>query len=277
MKNKRSSANQKAKDFSEKELKAMEAIHHHWEERAKQYQKSHSVSWDDINMIQLEIQTISKFFNENDYLLDAGCSNGFTTLEILKNHKVRIEGIDYSQKAIELAQSQKENNLLGQVNFSSGNILFLPYEDQTFDKVYTIRTMINLPTFSMQKKAIKELHRVLKPGGQYLMSEAFTSGLHNLNKLRSLANLQPLTVPSFNLYLEETPLQEFLSDLFDIQEISNFSSLYYVASRFVRYLTIDSNESDSYVNHFNNFFKKITPNSQAGDFGVQKLYVLRKK
>jgi len=63
----------------------------------------------------------------------------------------------------------------------------------------------------------------------------------------------------------------------EIIEIKNFSSIYYAASRFLRYLTLVEGEKDSFVNEINNMFAKIPIAENSGDFGIQKLYVLRKK
>jgi len=59
--------------------------------------------------------------------------------------------------------------------------------------------------------------------------------------------------------------------------IKKFSSIYYIASRFLRYLTLKPGEKDSYDNEINNLFSKYSETENSGDFGLQKLYVLKKK
>lgn len=109
------------------------------------------------------------------------------------------------------------------------------------------------------------------------MSEAFSGSLKKLNALRALAGMLPLTSHDFNLYLREEKLEKFIKPYFNIVAIKKFSSIYYAASRFLRYLTMKPGEKDSYDNEINNLFSKYTESENSGDFGLQKLYVLKKK
>lgn len=264
--------------LKQKDLQRSKFNHSYWEKNAAKYKTSHSVSWGDANMIQLEIKNILNYIDDGDYVLDAGCSNGYSTFAIASARNIKVRAFDYSKKSIKYAVSaQHEKDKERKIKFYHGNILNIDESDNTFDKVYTIRVIINLLSWNLQKRAIKEMHRVLKPGGLFLMSEAFMGSLRNLNKLRVLANLPPLTVHDFNLYLEERKTEKFLQKYFDIVEIKKFSSIYYVASRFLRYLTMTKQDKDTYINDINNFFATFSETENSGDFGIQKLYVLRKR
>jgi ubiquinone/menaquinone biosynthesis C-methylase UbiE len=264
--------------LKQKDLKRLKFNHAYWEKNAAKYKTSHSVSWGDANMIQLEIKNILNYIEDGDYVLDAGCSNGYSTFTIAAARDIQVKAFDYSKKSIEYAVSaQYKKDKERKIKFYHGNILNIDESDNTFDKVYTIRVIINLLSWNLQKRAIKEMYRVLKPGGLFLMSEAFMGSLRNLNKLRALANLPPLTVHDFNLYLEERKTEKFLQKYFNIVEIKKFSSIYYVASRFLRYLTMKKQDKDTYINDINNFFAKFEETENSGDFGIQKLYVLRKR
>lgn len=267
-----------AKDLKKNDLKKMEFNHSYWEKNAQKNKLSHSVSWGDINVINLEIKNVSKYLKNGDFVLDAGCSNGFSTFEIAKTKKIQINAFDYSKESIKYALKSRKKNLNGsKISFYHANILNIPESDNSFDKAYTIRVIINLLSWDLQKKSILEIHRVLKPGGLYLMSEAFSGSLKKINILRREANLSELIMHDFNLYLEEKKLERFLSKYFHIVKIEKFSSIYYAASRFLRYLTIKNAERDSFINNFNNFFKDFQETENSGDFGVQKLYILKKK
>lgn len=252
--------------------------HSYWEKNADKFKNSHTVSWGDINIIKLEIKNILDYINKGDQVLDVGCSNGFSTFEIAKAKNIKMKAFDYSDKAIKIAKSQQSiKDPRHHVDFYHGNALSINEQDKSFDVAYTIRVVINLLTWEMQKKALLEIHRVLKPGGLYLMSEAFVGGLNNINKLRLLIGLNPLVMHDFNLYINERKLEKFIKPYFDIVAVKKFSSIYYVGSRVVRYLTMKKGEQDSFVNKFNNFFSQFPETENSGDFGVQKLYVLRKK
>lgn len=261
-----------------KELEFMQKNQSHWDNNAKKFTTSHEVSWGDINLVNMEINNIVNYVTDGNLVLDAGCSNGYSTFRINEKCDININAFDYSKKSLNSAikqQSQKDPDR--KIKFSTGNVLDISHENNIFDVVYTIRVLINLPNWNTQKMAIIELHRVLKKGQCYLMSEAFNGGLDNINSLRALANMEPLKTHDFNLYLNESELETFIQPYFEIIEIKNFSSIYYAASRFLRYLTLVEGEKDSFVNEINNMFAKIPITKNSGDFGIQKLYVLRKK
>ena len=252
--------------------------HSYWESNAEKFKTDHTVSWGDINMINLEVRNISKYVRDGDFVLDAGCSNGFSTFKVADKKNIKVRAFDYSKKSIDYALvMQKEQDGKKKIEFYHANILDIPEKGNTFDKAYTIRVVINLLSWELQKQAILEVHRILKPGGLYIMSEAFVGGLKNINDLRKMAGMSPLTVHDFNLYLEEEKVENFVKGYFDILEIKKFSSIYYVASRFLRYLTMKKGEKDSFINEINNMFAKYDETESSGDFGVQKIYVLRKK
>ncbi len=109
------------------------------------------------------------------------------------------------------------------------------------------------------------------------MSEAFKGSLDKINALRLLAGMKKLEMHKFNLYLEEKKVEKFVTKYFKIAEIRKFSSIYYAASRFLRYLTLKSGDRDTFDNDINNLFAKYKTTDNSGDFGIQKLYVLKKK
>ena len=250
----------------------------YYENKAKKFDSSCDVSWGDLNVMRMEIDNILNYIADRDCVLDAGCSNGFSTFEIAKARDIKVKAFDYSAKAIQIAK--KEQFLKDperRIDFYHGNILNIEEPDENFDVVYGIRVLINLPNWRLQKKSILQVRRVLKNNGVYLLSEAFSGSLEKLNKLRALADMKPLVVQKFNLYLDEHKLERFIKPYFDIVEIKRFSSIYYVVSRFARYLTMKNGEKDTYINDINNLFAKYPQTENSGDFGIQKLYVLRKR
>jgi SAM-dependent methyltransferase len=264
--------------ISKKEIDTMMSNYSHWESNAAKFKDAGDVSWQDKNMMKLEIENIKNHIKDGMLVLDAGCSNGYSTFRISAGHNIKVVAFDYSAKAIEIAKSgQSQNDRKNQITFYHGNILDIDEEGNKFDLAYNIRVLINLPNWKLQKNAILEIHRVLKTGGIYLMSEAFSGSLEKLNLLRKAASFEPLKEPEFNIYLEENKLEEFVKEYFDILEIRRFSSIYYVASRFLRYLTMEPGEKDSYNNSINDLFSQFTETANSGDFGVQKLYVLKKR
>lgn len=260
--------------ISKRDLKKILFNHSFWERNVRKFKNKFEVSWGDINIINMEIANIRDFLQQKDMVLDAGCSNGYSTIRIAHGKKLTLKAFDYSQKSINQAIKSGANSK--DISFYHANILNIQESNNYFDIAYTIRVLINLPSWHLQKKAILELHRVLKKGGLLLLSEAFLGSLKKINKLRKLGDMPPLQIPEFNLYLEEKNLESFVKKKFDIISVRKFSSIYYVASRFLRYLTMEKCQNDSFINPFNNYFSKFKETEHSGDFGIQKLYVLKK-
>jgi len=264
--------------LDDSEMEKMLRNHAHWENKAKKFKSSSDVSWEDKLMMGLEIKAVTDYLRPDTLVLDAGCSNGASTFKIADMIRTRIQAFDYSASAVAIAREQQPlEDPDGRITFSLGNILNIDEPDNQFDAAYTIRVIINLTSWRLQQQAILQVHRVLKPGGIYLMSEAFKGSLAKLNSLRSLAGLKTLKEPDFNLYLQEKDLEAFLEPNFKIETIRRFSSIYYVGSRFFRYLTMNPGDQDSFDNDVNRYFAEFRETANAGDFGIQKLYILRKR
>jgi len=111
------------------------------------------------NLLQREI-TIPK----EPVCLDIACGTGISTLELIKkcNYKGTFYGVDISQSMIETAKKnaiQKEIN----VNFKQGDAENLDFPDSYFD---ILTCNMSFHFFPNKEKAISEMYRVLKPGGQ---------------------------------------------------------------------------------------------------------------
>jgi len=103
------------------------------------------------------------------YLLDIGCADGTTTLQIHKYFpKLKITGLDYYQKAIEFARRTKP-----QIKFVIADVHKLPFRNNSFDIVSAIETLEHLQN---PKLALSEIYRVLKPRG-YLVVVQDTNSL----------------------------------------------------------------------------------------------------
>jgi SAM-dependent methyltransferase len=96
-------------------------------------------------------------------LLDLGCSAGHDTCWFSRKAGTAY-GLDYSQEAIEEAQRHYPD-----LKFVQGSAISLPFEDNYFDVVTFIEVLEHLPLRD-EVPAIKEIHRVLKPGGILIFS-----------------------------------------------------------------------------------------------------------
>lgn len=254
-------------------------IKEYWENQALKYKEHQTVSWGDNFAIDLEIAEIGKHIKVGDLVLDMGCANGFASFRQLEEKKPsKIFGVDYSENMIKYADLvRKDYPAKEKIEFQVGDIRDIPFGDNTFDVVYTTRVIINLPNWEEQKQAIDECVRVTKPGGTIVFSEAFYEPLMLLNSLRILKQLPPLVEHDFNRYLKKDKLEKYFIDKNFIFDYSDFSSIYYLGSRFLRELVTNPSDYSGYSNPINKIFYEIESLYSGGGFGIQQAYIIYKK
>jgi len=255
-------------------------IKEYWETQGKVHETSHTASWGDRFAIELEIETISRFIEAGDEVLDIGCANGFSTFRQHEiNPAARYSGIDYAESMIEQAvKALREKELPeGEIGFSVASILDLPFPDAAFDVAYTSRVLINLPTWQQQQQAILESLRVVKPGGRLVISEGFWEPLCLVNSFRMMLGMAPLTEHDFNRYLKKSKLEEWLASQGLSFEVDDFSSLYYLGSRVLREL-IQKEELPwgDYSSPVNEAFYKLEREYSGGGMGIQQAYIIHR-
>ena len=97
-------------------------------------------------------------------VLEVGCGVG-TDLAQFAKHGADVTGIDMSSKEIELAKKRfKVTGLKGRLVV--GDAENLPFDSECFDLVYSFGALHHTPD---TKKAIDEIHRVLKPNGKTII------------------------------------------------------------------------------------------------------------
>lgn len=105
----------------------------------------------------------------NDNLLEIGMGNGFFVKEIVSKHpSIKYTGCDFSElmvlESIKNNQAFVENK---QATFIHTTASELPFDINTFDKIFTINTLY---FWEEPAKDLAELKRVLKPNGQLLIT-----------------------------------------------------------------------------------------------------------
>ena len=102
-------------------------------------------------------------------VLDFGCGNGEESLFVARHGARRVVGIDLSEVSIEnCRQRAHSEDLDGIVEFRIGDVEALDFEDNTFDLAmeYGVLHHVDLDA------AMRELARVVRPGGAVICTEA---------------------------------------------------------------------------------------------------------
>jgi SAM-dependent methyltransferase len=94
-------------------------------------------------------------------VLEAGCGMGIDGMRFARAG-ARYTGMDFSPTAIELARRNFEQQGV-EGRFVLGSITDLPFPDRSFDLTYSMGVIHHLPE---TRRAVEEMHRVLRPGGQ---------------------------------------------------------------------------------------------------------------
>lgn len=210
-------------------------------------------------------------------VLDLGCGNGYA-LSVLSQTRPsnRYQGLDASDELLEIARDRQLQNC--QLAKSDARQLTLP--DASVDAVYTERCLINILDWEGQLEALREVHRVLRPGGHYLMIECFTDGLQNNNKAREECGLEGLNEAYHNRYFDKDQLFGSITDLFtSVQPSSdnsvlqsNFLSSHYFIARVLHPLVTKGTAIKN--TEFVKFFSMLPP---YGNYSPIQSFILRKR
>lgn len=105
-----------------------------------------------------------------EQLLDVAIGTADLAIEIIRQQKAQhVIGIDLSTEMMKIgAEKVAKRNMQGQIEFTEGSALALPYPDGHFDAVTCAYGVRN---FSDLDQGLREMRRVLKPGGQLMILE----------------------------------------------------------------------------------------------------------
>ncbi len=149
-------------------------------------------------------------------VLDAGCGNGWLS-EILASRGHRVSALDIGGDSLKRAKARLESRDTS-VSFCSGDIYSLPFPDSFFDAAVASEIIEHL---DRPDDAIKELARVVRPGGHVLITTPYretieytlcihcnkktpvNAHLHSFDreKIESLATAAGLTADRFDVFM----------------------------------------------------------------------------
>jgi len=124
--------------------------------------------WPQFKVLRRIIVGELKKYHPKGMLVDAGCGPGYLVAVIARAFPdLRITGSDISEEMT--AKATRNLAALGfgdRVEFRQGDVQRLPFDDSSAD--FVISTL-SLHHWSGPPRAFREIHRVLKPGGQFLV------------------------------------------------------------------------------------------------------------
>ncbi|MDF2788955.1 demethylmenaquinone methyltransferase [Neobacillus sp. 3P2-tot-E-2] len=139
-------------------------VHKVFEKISDNYDKMNSVisfqqhiKWRKDTMKRMDVKPGSK-------TLDVCCGTGDWTIALAEavGPSGEVNGLDFSQNMLNVGIEKVKNLGLKQVKLIHGNAMELPFPDNSFDYVTIGFGLRNVPDYL---QVLKEMHRVVKPGG----------------------------------------------------------------------------------------------------------------
>src|SRR5688572_6979821 len=106
---------------------------------------------------------------QGDRVLDVGCGHGRTIERAAKTvgEDGLVGGIDASEAMLRIARGRCQRLIdAGRVRLTLADSASIPYPDESFDKLVTVHTLY---FWDDPRRHLRELHRVLRPGGRLVV------------------------------------------------------------------------------------------------------------
>lgn len=145
-------------------------VHSVFESIAKEYDRMNSVisfgrhvAWRKYTNRRLGVHTGEK-------AIDICCGTCDWTISLAKavGPEGEIVGLDFSQNMLDIGQVKVDQEGLNQVKLVNGDAMKIPYPDNSFDYATIGFALRNVPDL---KQVLKEMSRVVKPGGKVVSLE----------------------------------------------------------------------------------------------------------
>jgi ubiquinone/menaquinone biosynthesis C-methylase UbiE len=242
-----------------------------WNERATLVEKAGS---QDVIAKEIEINAIAKHIHNGMHVCEFGCGNGLTAISLIKRFDINLDCYDFSPNMISEAKSLAEDNGVSQkINFYTADVREETKLKAQYDLIFTERMLINLDGWEMQKKAIRYLSKYLKPKGNMVFCEASEQGLLEINKMRRCLELEEISQPWHNCYLNDKNMEQLGSSL-SLIKVELFSATYYYLSRVINaYIAKQDGIMPDYNSPINQLALKLP---SFGECSQGKIWVIGK-
>jgi len=120
-----------------------------------------------IGEMKEQAREVTKYIKDGDSVLEIAPGAGYLSIELSKLGNYRITGMDLSKDLVEIC-TRNSIEAGVQINFQQGNVSNMPFQSNVFNFIICVFAFKN---FKEPLKALKEMHRVLKPGGIALLMD----------------------------------------------------------------------------------------------------------
>jgi ubiquinone/menaquinone biosynthesis C-methylase UbiE len=183
-----------------------------WDKTAERYAKS-PVS--DQETYQRKLDETRSFLREDMQVLEFGCGTGSTAV-CHAPHVRHIDAIDISQNMLDIGQRKADEAGVGNITFTRGTLTEYQAASESQDAVLGLNVLHLLPD---RQAVIREVARILKPGGIFVSSTVCLAG----SKLRFITLIAPLAgrlglMPDLFVFSESELADEIRSAGLEIEQ-----------------------------------------------------------
>lgn len=135
-----------------------------------------------------------------DRVLDLACGTAIVSCEFAKYTK-EVIGLDITQEMINQGLKNQKEMSLENVFFQIGDVESLPFEDESFDIVFT---RYSFHHFLNPSKVLDEMIRVCKPSGKIMvvdvaLDKQYSEAYNTMEKLRDPSHVRALSFDEFEI------------------------------------------------------------------------------
>jgi len=197
-------------------------IHEYWE-------RPTTVSIIDRNLHELEIAAVLRYLEPTDILADVGCGNGDATVRYAAKVRQAV-GLELSAHMRTQAASAAAAGGARNLTFREFDILQPSIPQGEFDAIVSQRMLINLASWEDQQQGLRNLHRMLKPGGRAILIENTNDAFRAMNDLRYSVGIPPVPQHWHNRFFDYDEFMNFVRGGFQLVHFEDFG-LYYLLTR----------------------------------------------
>ena len=178
-----------------------------WDEHAAHYDERRENSPEYRNGLYAGLAKINPVIQKGQIVLDVGCGTGLGTCQMHRTEN-RTVAMDISSESLRYLKAKCETlGILSGMAFVQGGLPGIPFADKSFDHVICANALQHLPNADTREATVRELSRVLKPGGTAVVS------VHNYSPAKKKAGWKKEgTSGSFSgqvQYIYRLELEEF--------------------------------------------------------------------
>lgn len=143
--------------------KILEKVRQNYDLISEEFDRTRQKIWPEFNLFL-------PYLRDGLKILDIGCGNG-RLLHLIKDFEVEYLGIDFSKGLISKAQeyyNQNKNNIKAHVKFQVSNFFHFR-ENTSFDQIYAIAVLHQIPSFNLRQKFCQKVYSLLKKNGLFLV------------------------------------------------------------------------------------------------------------